>query len=115
MSLRYLSALLAEAGSDQFLQRIDDLRGLRTAGGNTDRVTGARGQHQQAHDRRAADLDAILLDMDAGVEDAGNLNELRRGTRMQAALVDDRKFADDLFLFRRQGTHLLLRSWLATL
>ena len=75
-------------------------RASAPAGGDADRVARAGGQHHQAHDRRAADLDAVLLDMDRGVEAAGELDEFGRGACMQAALVDDRKLPDrsgDLF------------------
>src|SRR5690242_7650159 len=81
------SAFLAEAGGDKLLERVHDLERLRPAGGDADRVAWAGGKHHQAHDRRAADLDAILLDMDRGVEAAGELDEFRRGACMQAALV----------------------------
>ena len=53
------------------------------------RAARAGGKHHQAHDRRAADRGAVLLDRDLGLEAAGELDEFRRGARMQAALVDD--------------------------
>src|SRR4051794_34230589 len=114
------SAFLAETGGDELLQRVHDLKRFRAAGGDADRVSRTGGKHHQAHDRCAADLDAVLLDMDRGVEAAGELDEFRRGARMQAALVDDRKLPGDLIFgdlvfFRGQRVHLLLRSWLATL
>src|SRR5258705_8497610 len=71
------SAFLAEARSDQLLESVDDFAGLRPAGGNADRIAGACRQHHQAHDRGAADLDAVLLDMDRGIESAGDLDQLR--------------------------------------
>src|SRR5690349_14925482 len=52
-------------------------------------------EHHQAHDRRAADSVAVLLDFDLGVEFAGHVDEFSRGPRMETALVGDLDLAAD--------------------
>src|SRR5207237_3089006 len=46
-------------------------------------------EHHQAHDRRAADAVAVLLDLDPGGKFAGHVDELRARSRMEPASVGD--------------------------
>ena len=52
-----------------------------------------------------------------GIEAVDDLDELGRGARMQAALVDDQQISRDQTIapMRAGAAHLPLRSWLATL
>ena len=60
-------------------------------GAQLDLRAGAGGQHHQPHDRGAGDGHVALLHASpAAVEGAGQLDELRRRARVQAALVADR-------------------------
>src|SRR5690606_4102431 len=88
--------------------------GLRPAGDDANGASGAGRQHHQAHDRGAADLDAILFHVDRRLVAARHLDELGRGTRVQAALVDDLEITDNLIRLR-PGAHLPASNWLATL
>src|SRR3954447_26997680 len=47
-------------------------------------------EHHQAHDRGPADAVSVLLDLDLGVDLAGEVHELGARPRMESALVGDR-------------------------
>ena len=76
-----------------------------------DRVAHRRAEHHQAHDRGAADAVAVLLDLDRGVDLAGEVDELGAGPGMEPALVarsgprgwprSSRGFPEDLARRRR--------------
>src|SRR3954470_9353551 len=60
-----------------------------------DRIAHCRPEHHQAHDRGRADLVAVLLDVDLGVDLTGEIDELGAGPGMQPALVGDPHLAAD--------------------
>src|SRR5690606_40048713 len=88
---------------------------LRAGGADPDAAAGTGGQHHQAHDGCPADGHAVLLDFHHGLELAGELDELGRCAGMKPALVDDRELAHDRLLAGGIGSHLAVRTWLATL
>src|SRR5437762_11900195 len=53
------------------------------------RVAHRRAEHHQAHDRGAADLAAVLLDLDLRVDFAGEIDELGASPGVEPALVGD--------------------------
>src|SRR4029078_10956044 len=52
-----------------------------------DRVAFGGAEHHQAHDRCAADPVAVLLDLDRGIDFAGEVDELGARPGVEAALV----------------------------
>src|SRR5947209_990169 len=60
-----------------------------------DRVAHCRAQHHQAHDRSAADPVAVLLDLDLGIDLAGEVDELGAGPGVEPAHVGDLDLAAD--------------------
>src|SRR5690348_10722016 len=63
---------------------------------NDDCVADPGAEHHQPHDRRAADLVPVLLDVDHGVDLARKVDELGAGPRMEPALVGDLDLAAGL-------------------
>src|SRR3982751_4194837 len=55
-----------------------------------DAVAHRGAEHHQAHDRGPADAVSVLLDLDLGVDLAGEVHELGARPRMEPALVGDR-------------------------
>src|SRR5690348_3608018 len=60
-----------------------------------DRIAHGGAEHHQTHDRRAADAVAVLLDLDLGVDLAGDIDELGACPGVEAALVVDPDLAAD--------------------
>src|SRR2546423_7376028 len=64
-----------------------------------DHVAHRRAEHHQAHDRGPADAVAVLLDLDLGVDLAGEIDELRARPGVEPAWIGNR----DLTADRRQA------------
>src|SRR5438067_8594973 len=60
-----------------------------------DRIAHCRAEHHQAHDRRPADAVAVLLDLDLGIDLAGEIDEFGAGAGVKASNVADLDFAAD--------------------
>src|SRR3954451_4789896 len=60
-----------------------------------DRVAHRRAEHHQPHDRRPADAVAVLLDLDRGIDAAGEIDEFGARPRMKPACIADRDIAAD--------------------
>src|ERR1700676_3439916 len=86
-------AFFVELAGDEFADCVD--RGLRFRSGRGDRNRCARpgGQHHQSHDRRAADGLPAFGYPHFGIEALDHLHEFRRCAGVEAAFVDNRKFA----------------------
>src|SRR3954469_24999883 len=82
---RGTSLLFVEQRLDQSAEPVDRLLGAEAGGADRDRVALGRAKHHQAHDRSAADLVAVLLDLDRGVDLRGDGDELGAGPGMEAA------------------------------
>src|SRR3954447_4251388 len=93
-------AFFVELAGDEFGDGVNGGLRFRTDRGDDDRGAWSRGQHHQAHDRGAAHGLAATRHPDFRVEALDRLNEFGRSARVQAALVDDGKFAGD-----RAGRH----------
>src|SRR6185312_12278996 len=106
-----------EAALDQLRQRIHDGGRVAPGGGDANTAPRTGGEHHEPHDRRAADLVAIFLHRHLGVVAADDLDEFGGSTGMQAALVDNRKFAGDRSVLQIAPLffHFPLRNLLATL
>src|SRR6185295_4238594 len=83
------SLLLVEQRLDQGAEPLDGLLGAEAGGADRDRVAFRRAEHHQAHDRGAADLVAVLLHLDRGIDLGGDGDELGARPGMEAALVPD--------------------------
>src|SRR5690606_29614978 len=84
-----IHALLAEAVLHEVNQRIDGFRPLGSLGPEVERCAGASGKHHQTHDGRTADGIAVAGHRDVGVERFRQLDELRRGARVQSFAIAD--------------------------
>src|SRR4051812_12310418 len=68
---------------------------MQAADMDDDRVAHRRAEHHQPHDRSPADAIAVLLDLDHGVDLAGEIDELGAGPGVEPALVGDLDLAAD--------------------
>src|SRR5690349_7334976 len=82
-------SLLIEAARDQIGERRDRAFGVGTAAAQLDRGAGPGGKHHQAHDGPSRNRRAILGDGDLGIELIGELDEARRGARVETATITD--------------------------
>src|SRR6202162_4071194 len=83
--------LLAELLREEHLDRVERLGCFLAARGETHGAPHRRRQHQNAHDRGAAHGLAAARHLHLGLEPLHCLHQPRRGSRVQAALVDDRQ------------------------
>src|ERR1700709_2606372 len=88
-------AFFVELVGEQGCERIDRGLGVGADGGDRHRGAGSGRQHHQSHDRVAADGLVAACHKHLGIEAFDHLDEFGRSTGVQAAFVDDEKFARD--------------------
>src|SRR5947208_742977 len=91
--LSHSRRFFVELDGDEVCDCINGGLCLRADRGDDDRCPGTCGQHHQSHDRGAADGLAAACHPDLGIEALDHLNEFCGCARVQAAFVDDGKFA----------------------
>src|SRR4030095_1120352 len=89
VALPGVPSILIELAFDQARQRLHRERRIASARGDLDELARGGGEHHQSHDRAPGYRRAVLADKDLGVELRGDLDEPRRGARMQPLLVAD--------------------------
>src|SRR6476661_3999497 len=90
---RRSGAFFVELAADQFADGVEGGFGFGTGRRHDDRGSRPCGEHHQPHDRGTADGLAAARHPDFGVEALDHLDEFCGSARVQAALVDDGKFA----------------------
>src|SRR6516225_2155796 len=91
---RFLRLLgFAEAFSDQLEHCGQGSIGILAFGVDDDTCALAGGEHHHAHDALRVDPLSVAFEPYVGGKLAGGLRQFRRGSRMQAQLVDDWRFS----------------------
>src|SRR5688572_505305 len=94
-AMPWSARLLAKVLLHQFGQRGQRLGLVRALGAHDDGRTGLGGEHHEAEDALAVDLDAVAADEDLGAEARGEVDELRAGAGVEPDAVRDRQFGLD--------------------